>query len=361
MKDWLNEKKLDILSKISDIIVAIITVCSLIFSIVKQQFQWSVIILLFVFLIFLIFKHRFQRRIWAGIILVSVLLLSNVLQFLPKTNQYIQSVYWPTNTPTTRHYAMITPSPETTPTFPYTNTPFMISTPTLTLYPSNTSTFIPEYTISSTSTSTPICDFKNSCISKDCQAWPTTIEQTTFDSNQCMDFSGIGMLANKEGLRIFSKPKEKEIFAGLFTQIPSDDATITIKIKVDILSTNSFEESTSIYIGFVESVEKKLTGVFLELRDYKVENFPAIIFGEYPAPTNTRQIVRSGMPLGKEITIIWEKNKLAFNLTILGLDKPIEITDIPFDNNWDGFFIGYNAPIGSAISALVTDIQIEDK
>lgn len=235
-------------------------------------------------------------------------------------------------------------------------------TPDATLAPSQISTNTPT-SITPPPTQEPLhptYDFKNGCISDVWQEWPYAGVFGQNLQNGCNDFSGLGMIAGSEGLRIFSKPTEEALF-GITTSLPDDDAEIRVKLQLKELSTNNLNIDSDLYIGFVNHAKTEPDGKFLVFRAYDANELPALIYGDYPETETINRILVNIVELEKEVTIIFQKNKLTIDMSIIGLGKPIELHDLPYNPKWDSFFIGYKMAEKSTLSAIIEDVQITER
>ncbi len=297
------------------------------------------------------YKYPEKIRKWAGILIIGLLSITTFVQFFPITNQVIQSVLWPTVSPT------ITLSPTLTQTIIPT---FSSIIPTV-LENSITSTITPTQTKSEGMMDK---DIIQGCLTEAWKEWPSSIDYGKSYTGDCIEYP-LGKMSKHDGkILISNDPKENLIF-GITESLPDNDVDIQIKFSISELATNNIENNAELYFGFADSNKRgapqKPTGEFVIFRAYQKETPPTLIFGEYPDSKIARQTLRNEVDLGGDFTIIFHKDKLSFDVLIIGAGEPIEKTNIQLNPNWDSFFIGYIIPSQSNLVATITDVQFIDK
>ncbi len=240
-----------------------------------------------------------------------------------------------------------------------TSTPTMLPinslvVPTSTFIPSLTSTFIVSTIVGETKTSPDTKEFQDGCI--DSQVWiPYVGETHPKDLNGCWQLSDWGFSSQNDELQLFIDKNQSEQWHGIFALLPPN-AYIQIQIRIEQLKTTQAGHA-QIMLGIVDptSINAQSPDRYLFYHVTSSDLVASISFGEWEL-RNAKFIQNYVYGINQQIDFSIQGTALEIYIDGTRVVGPTEIA-----SPRQAFWIGYNLPADSTLSASINGLEITGK
>lgn len=291
--------------------------------------------------------QQYHRRLISGGVLVVILVSLSTVQFFPKPNQFIQSVFWPlpivTDTPT------ITPQTATA-----TNTKTVelskILAPTNT--PTLTSTLTPSQTPSMTLTQTPPSE--PLCFTNQWKLLPTYLSSNGRDDRGCWNLTNWGFKYS-DVIEVYMNPSTDTGRVGVYRELPSRNLLIRFQIRVNALEALQKGEINQFMVGLINPHSIHLEGALFVIQNAGPNEYIVSFLGN--------EMMLIGIEEGDDITVdcsISDLRGLTCEFTNTSQPKTASegIQDVTIKEEWRNFYIGYTLTAGAKADFLIYDLEI---
>jgi hypothetical protein len=290
-----------------------------------------------------VFLFSKEIRNGASIILVILLWIANLIHFLPPSNTFFQSMFWPTISPTVT--ALISPTLTTVPIITDTPAPLQI-TPTITITssPANTYTWY---------------DFRENCIPayKDEEltkkAWEISSPKLSIVKEECL-FSDDqwSFIPHDKELEIFTTGQPKAFSRWLIINVPDEAESISFSVDISALSNANVEFTSSFFYGFFEKeIDSSPSGQFIiyvnKHQDAQIGYILRDTVGWYS---------KKSVLIAKTHSIYIDLRKKGYMTVQLDDTIPPELKNIPIKSR--NFVFGYRIPIYGNLNMTIKDFKI---